>query len=197
MTINKKIAASALTIGAAGAMLVGATFALFSDTANVGGVTLTTGNADLKINGQDSLNAPALLAGPAYPGWVDGQQFTLSNTSTSPIGLNVTARLTSATGNWAELNNVVEVAVIEYTDSTQRDAALTANDPGSGTTVANTGWQALAIWNASPIAIGATLSQGENNGNFVIWGRIPSSAGNEIQNKTVAVDFELVGTQAP
>src|SRR3989304_409587 len=51
--INTKVLLSGATILAAAALVIGATFAFFSDTETSTGNTFTAGALDLKINGQD------------------------------------------------------------------------------------------------------------------------------------------------
>jgi len=180
-----------LTIG----VVSGTAYALFSDTATVSGVTLTTGSADLKINDADSLPAVALSTSNTYPGWIDGQPFKLTNASTSPIALDVTSRITSKTGSWTTLSPVVEVAIVEYSDAGQAAGAVAAKNPAAGTWTASTGWKSLADWYAvTPTVIGTTIDQSTDH-YFVMWGRIPTTAGNEISGLTVSTNWVLTGTQ--
>lgn len=58
MTINKRIVSSSLTIGAAGALLIGATFAFFSDSGTSSGNIFSTGTLDLQLkNGVSTSSA--------------------------------------------------------------------------------------------------------------------------------------------
>ncbi|MCL5784255.1 MAG: hypothetical protein M1142_02790 [Patescibacteria group bacterium] len=180
------------------AVVSGTAYAVFSDQVQVSGVTLSTGNADLQIwdgdGWQESLSS-ALFTGNTYPGWQQGQYFALQNNSASNIGLDVTARLTSApSGNWGLLSPIVQVAVVQYDSQAAALAAVAANNPGLGGVDASTGWQTLAAWNASPIAISTNLLKGAQ-GDFVIWGKIPSDAGNSIANQSLTTDWVLIGTQ--
>lgn len=192
-----KILLSVLAIVLTVGIVSGTAYALFSDTVTVSGVTLATGNADLKINGDnDTLGPLALSTSKTYPGWMDGQYFTLDNKSGADIGLAVTARITSASDDWGVLNSIVQVAVIEYAGPGSANNDLADKIPGNaGTILANTGWKTLADWhNVTPTSIGTTIPKGGTH-HFVLWGMIPTSAGNAIAGKTVGTNWLLTGTQ--
>lgn len=186
------ILAIVLTVGAAS----GTAYALFSNTVTVSGVTLATGNADLKINGtNDSLLAVALSTSNTYPGWQDGQYFTLDNKSTSDIGLAVTAKISGHSGSWDALKDVVQVAVIEYGGSSGAMSDLSDKVPGNaGTILANTGWKSLTDWEAAAVSIGTTIPK-DGTHHFVMWARVLATADNGIAGKTVSTNWLLTGTQ--
>lgn len=174
----------------------GTAYALFSDSATVQGVNITTGNADIRINDLNSLPSVALFAGNLYPGWIGGQPFKLSNASTSPIGLNTDAKMTSYSGNWGVLNSQIEVALIQYVNEGEANWAASVNDPAGGTIVANTGWQSLSNWNSTGYSFGSTIPQGEDR-YYVMWGRVSATADNAIAGKTLNTNWVINGTQAP
>jgi hypothetical protein len=191
----KKIIFGVLGIVLAVTLVSGSAYALFSDTVPVSGLSLSTGSADLKINGNLDAISNALSVTNAYPGWIDGVAFSLTNSSTTPIQLDTAARLTAATGSWGELSPVVMVAVVEYASSTDANNAMSAKNPVLANVTANTGWLSLADWNSStPTSFGTTLP---NSGihYYVLWSMIPSSADNSIAGKAVSVDYLITGTQ--
>lgn len=191
----KKIITSMLAIALTLGIASGTAYALFSDTATVSSVNLSTGTADLKINDADSLPATALSTANTFPGWIDGQPFKLTNASTSPISLDVTARLTSADAGWGTFKSVVEVAVVEYSDAGQAANAVSAKDPSAGSYTASTGWLTLEQWNdVTPKSIGTSIAQSGDH-YLVMWGRIPTTAGNEIAGKSISTNWLLTGTQ--
>jgi hypothetical protein len=155
-------------------------------------LSLSTGTADLKINGEDSL-ANALTVTNAYPGWQDAAYFELTNNSSTPIQLDTTAKLVSATGHWGELKDVVSVAVVEYANSTDATNAKSAGNPGLGAT-ANTGWKTLSDWNSADTSFGNTLANPGTH-SYLIWATVPSSADNSVSGKAVSVDYVITGTQ--
>lgn len=116
MTINKRILTSALTIGTAGALLVGATFAFFSDSVTSNGNTFSTGILELKImdNNEgfsDAVTASTVASNMTPGGAVTESFICFKNTGDYPIEeilLNM-----SASGNIAALAPYVKVTKIE------------------------------------------------------------------------------------
>lgn len=189
----KKILLSMFAVVFAVAAVGSTAYALFSDTVAVEGLTLATGSADLKVNGANNLPAPTLSVTNVYPGWQNGVVFNMSNVSTAPIALDVVAQVTDHSGNWGLLSPVVQVAVVGYASEGDALAAVANQNPGLAA-VTNTGWQTLATWDASAQALTSALAQGSTK-YFVLWGTVPSSATNDVANKTVTVDFTVTGTQ--
>src|SRR3989338_1669291 len=59
MIINTRIALSLASIATAGALIAGATFALFTDTETSSGNTFTAGGLDLLVDNECHYNEPA------------------------------------------------------------------------------------------------------------------------------------------
>lgn len=79
IAINSRILLSAASIAAAAALIIGATFAFFSDTETSSGNTFTAGTLDLQVNGVD--NPGTLVTLTAKPSEsVDPVKVTLTNT---------------------------------------------------------------------------------------------------------------------
>jgi hypothetical protein len=178
------ILAIALTVGA----VSGTAYALFSSTVQVQGITMTSGNADLKVydgplaNAHDITNGWAgLTLSGLYPGFMDYGSFTFKNTSNSNIKLELTAQLTAATGDWGALKDNIYVAI------------------GTGTK-ANptylTDWISLNDWNTAPHSLGVpALTQAEPE-TYNMYVYIPANVGNDIANKSLPnITFQIVGTQ--
>ncbi len=119
------ILAIALTVGTVSA----SAYALFSDTVNVSGITMTTGNANLGVYDHDnartegskyiSVSDPAIGAffsqklAAIYPGFDDVTQLWFRNESSSAIDLDLKMNLINPAGNWTELSNEVLVGISE------------------------------------------------------------------------------------
>ncbi len=176
------------------ALVSTAAYALYSDDVSVSGLTLSTGSADLQINGQQSISN-ALNVSNVFPGWTQGVAFELENESSGDISLDTAARLVSATGDWATLGPVVEVAVVEYDTAQHAADAVAANDPGLAGVVNSTGWLTLATWNGgTPTAFGTTIDTTTPH-QYALWGRLPTSADNTTSGKSVTVNYVITGTQ--
>lgn len=179
-----------LTIAMTVGLVSGAAYALFSDTATISGVTMATGNADLKISGDtettgydDNFVFPAGFntnISAIFPGFEDYANLWLKNDSDSHIKLDVTARLTSAGGDWGTLKDVLQIKVI----ADSKDGA-------------STGWKTLAEWNADGGVYfpGDDIDQGAFR-KYYVYFRVPSTATNTIADKALSnVTFVLTATQ--
>ncbi len=161
--------------------------ALFSSTATVSGVTFSTGNANLQVwNGSawdDDYSPSNFLFTSMYPGFNNFKSFSLRNSSTSNIKLTLNAKLAngatqSPAGAWDILKDVVE--------------ARFTNADG---TVPLTSWRTINYWNSTGANFDTGINPGENRW-YRIQVRIPSSAGNEISNASLAdMKFDFTGTQ--
>jgi predicted ribosomally synthesized peptide with SipW-like signal peptide len=193
MTINRKIVTSALSIGTAGALLVGATFALFTDQAQSTGNSFTSGNADLQIGldtgdentvvFQNSVDAPDYSN--IAPGFTGNTDFWLKNNSSSAISLDVVADLANPSGESTEL---ADNLLISWNCDTDDDGSLSNNTPTSEFSMN----QWLAGGNASL----GTIAQG--NAIFCrMIARVPSTATNDIAGDSVSFDVLYDATQSP
>lgn len=185
------ILAIALTVGTVSA----SAYALFSDTATVGGMTFTSGNADVQValdklggatyetgfansvNFWGALNSK--LFGNMYPGFQEWGYFRIKNNSASNITLNLTGQLRNGvTGNWDALKDKIQIRITK--------------EDGSDLT----GWVTLSDWNSTPRSLGS-LPKSETPSTYRIYVQIPrDGVGNEIAGKTLSdVNFDIVGTQ--
>ena len=194
----KKILLSVLAITLTVGLVSGAAYAVFSDTAEVNGIAISTGNADLRINGANNLSN-ALDVDNVYPGWMDGEKFYLTNNSSSNIGLEVTAKIREKSQDWNILKDEIKVRVLEYVNESHANNDLNDGKPGENISTPptkDTGWKTLEEWKASEKEItGSPISQNDTR-YYVVWGYVNSSAGNNIAQKNVRVNYDLVGTQA-
>jgi hypothetical protein len=190
----------------------GASYAFFFDRTQVKGMSISTGNADLKIGDKENSDCEGLEDGfcdaitytelpldNVYPGFMVGDKFRLKNVSQSDIDLMVQATLQSYSGNWNKLKDKIYGAVIEYEleDDAQED--IQDNIPGNieGNLVTNTGWQTMDWWSTNnPEIITEPLTSEEEGGrHLVLWIKVDENAGNEIKGLGVDLDLEFTGTQ--
>lgn len=194
-----------LVLGAA----AGASYALFFDRTQVKGMSISTGNADLKIGNKDGSTCVGVEGdfcdeityeeyplNDLYPGFMIGDKFRLINVSDSDIDLMVVATLRTHDGDWNDLKTKIEGAVIEYGGESGAVADAADTIPGNaGTVVTNTGWQTMQWWaNNSPEIVSTAIEKDEQR-HFVLWLRVDENAGNEIAGKSVDLDLEFTGTQ--
>lgn len=119
----KKILFSILAIALTVGLVSGTAYALFTDTVNVAGVTMTTGNADLEaydregqtyrsVTGEDIRTYFNSKLTNLYPNFKDYTELWVKNNSLSKIALNPTLQITTTGGYWNELSNQIFMAVI-------------------------------------------------------------------------------------
>ncbi|MBI4037482.1 hypothetical protein HY382_00350 [Candidatus Curtissbacteria bacterium] len=117
ITLNSRILLAAASILAAAALVVGATFAFFSDTEISTGNTFTAGTLEVDITDQ---NADTLFESEAIVGnWAPGDQsfvnFDVKNVGTLPVNLRG-----FAAGSWGtnelDSQNMVRVVQVERWD---------------------------------------------------------------------------------
>jgi hypothetical protein len=129
----KKVFSSFLLIALVIASVSLSAYALFSSTANVSGLTFSTGSADLQISTDgsswsNSVSLPSLYENMA-PGFTSSQSIYLKNVSLSNINLDVFTRLvdSSPTANeaaWDIIGHKIIVSFQKLVDSTWTDIAL-------------------------------------------------------------------------
>ena len=119
MTINRKIVTSALSIATAGALLVGATFAFFSDPSSSDNNIFSSGNFDLQVADNNELFGESVTGSFVSPAnWAPGEKFVdficFKNNGTTDIQ-QVLFNLTSpnASSGGVTLDDWVYVETIE------------------------------------------------------------------------------------
>lgn len=193
----KKIYLSILSIVATIGIVSGAAYALFTDTVTVSGLTVSTGNADLQINVEnsnaytnykDSIDLATYGLNNLFPGAKGDELFYLRNISNGAFYLRPSVRLTAAGGDWNALKDIIEINITDTDDSNY-----------------SWGWRTLAWWNSEDRTISNTPGiapesnptvDPENSHRYKVEVRIPSSADNTISGKTLSnVTFVITGTQ--
>lgn len=186
----KRIWLSILAIIVTMGIAAGVTYAVFTNAATSGPNTFATGNADLKLRHRESQSWAGFYGGAdwdnLYPGWSDSHNVYLKNDSSSPITLRVFPKVTKATGDGIMLDRVYLQFLY-----------------GNGTPVLNSsgnpcGNVPLRWWldNPDTFDIG-DLTQGQPRGPWVAQFSIPTTAGNEIKEKTLNFDLIFNGIQQP
>jgi hypothetical protein len=219
--IFMKLLRSIVTVFALVTLTVAGTLAVLTDSADVSGVTISAGNADLKIAGFFNLNGPtangfqdsldfggASFLPSVYPGFgvtpslvpTQALDLYLKNDSLADISLSPSMRLTTLPTGWG---NNLSFAV-----------QMLVQDKDSGST---TGWKSLVEWQSGAVDLpGADLAKSTGPTDyrtFYVYTRVPyqygadqagyvggpaagSDVGNEIQNQQlVNGGFTLTATQ--
>lgn len=160
-------------------------YALFSAQATVSGITLNTGTASLLVGagtGTPTSSSVVLnVSDTLIPGESPiAQPFTLRNSS-DDVDFTLTAKLTSAGGDWGTLSNLIEAGVY-----------VQGNDPSTAV------WNTLANWNASDVALpGGTLANEQQRTFFVMY-RLSNSATESVAGQSLTnITFVFTGTQTP
>lgn len=187
----KKIIMSVLAIALAVGVVSSAAYALFTDTVNVAGITMTSGNANLVIMDKDTntfvsessySGALSSKLQNLYPGKVDYATMTFTNSSNSNIGLNLTAQLTNS--NWTSLGEQVQMTIVDNSFNSLN--------------VPNSGWHTLNEWRANPIAFGATLTHSTSVDYkvFIKFVDGTSAVNNAVAGNSLGGNLTFTGTQA-
>ncbi len=134
MILNSRIAISLASIAAAGALVVGGTFAFFSDTATSNNNSFTTGTLNLEIRDDDDGFSNAVTASTVASNMIPGGASTESyvcfrNTGNYDIQEIILAM--SASGNIADLAPYVNTTKVELKAVTTSDCSNFA-DGGFG-----------------------------------------------------------------
>ncbi len=208
----KKILLSVLAITLTVGLVSGAAYAVFTDTAEVNGIAITAGNADLKVkhdngNYYDNVNLSMDFSN-IYPSWRGGRRLTVKNDSLSNIGLDVAAKMTDFTEkpdngiyDWDVLRHRIQMAIVEYSSGTQAQYAINDNDPsnsGHGGYLESTDWQTLNTWrHGTPMEITDDAISQNGYGHFVVWVQVDENVDNVIAEAALTnIELELTGTQA-
>lgn len=171
-----KIIAGFLGLVMITAVVGGTAYAVFTSSVNVNNVAISAGNADLEfspddINWSQNYTYAVWEAQNVYPGYSNCSTFYVKNVSTSPITLDLTAQLTSATGNWGVFSDLLDIWFTSSEHATP------------------------AVWNSAPQSLGVNLAQEEST-SMELCMTVPTSADNAIAGQTLSTNWEIVGTQA-
>ncbi len=183
----KKVFSSFLLIALIIASVSLSAYALFTSTANIGGLTFSTGNANLQIssNGStwsSSISLPSLYKNMAPNFTSDAQNIYLKNVSLSNIGLSIFTQLvdSSPIANqtaWGAIGGKINLSFQKLVDSTWTNIAS-----GTLSQWKNTGFalDSLAIGSTQNYRMLVSLSGVEN-----------ADAGQVLSN----LSFNFTGTQ--
>ena len=162
-------------------MLIGSTFAWFTDSASSTGNVITTGTLDVKLTQKDANGNYTEVNGPVFdnvlwePNATYVEYFRIENAGTLALKLGVALNVTDVTKN---LNEVLEYAVVE------------------GTTVS--GWTsgtAVAVGNNVTTIDGLTLAPRATY-DFALAVHMDHNAGNTYQDASITFDVNVAATQA-
>ena len=184
---KKSLFASALTLVACLALLMGATFAWFTDSVNNTGNMIQAGTLDIELNDGDetTLFSSDDLWEPGY-----SQKTTASVRNGGSLWLKYTMSFDNVqiTGG-ADITQVLDVYAVEG-DSASAGDLTTDNYLGTMAELMAAGSF------AAKDAVLAPEDSGENAGNmFTLVIKMQESAGNEYQGAGVSFDVTILATQ--
>lgn len=184
MTINKRIVTSGLTVAAAAALLVGATFAFFTATDTSTGNTFQTGTMNLSITDQ---NANTDFQSEALgTNWQPGEErivnFDVKNTGSLPMNIRG-----FATGTWGDAGldteNRVSVEKVERWNGASWEELGTGPHTGYFYYSPTGGNTALFIVN------------GGDRAQLQLTVKLDEDAGNNFQGKTFTATLQAEAKQ--
>lgn len=197
----KKILLSLITILAVAGIVVGATQAQFDDSANMTGITFSTGNADLQMTQMimhnwypgDATAAELGVTFPTnlYPGFENtwnnrAGTIYLGNFSKSAIGLNVHAKINNYSETIAGLRDVLYLKM-----------AWSGDDTG-------TGWHTLSWWTTNSAPLFAGVLPNDHSGGYGGYAKfvafemkMDSAADDGFMNGDIGFNIHFDAIQAP
>lgn len=179
--LRRSLWASALAILLCIAMLLGTTFAWFTDTVSSTGNTIQAGTLSIQLNGADTAATLFSSANDLWePGYSQKAAFTVKNTGN--LWLKYSLQVVNVQDNDG-LAKVLDV-YLQNSSATSLEGADflgTVADLASGLGTASTKDQ--------PLAPGASSDE------KVLVIKMKESAGNEYQNKKVTFDINILATQ--
>lgn len=168
-----------LAVGATG------TWAYWTDSATVSGVTISTGTLDLKVNGADSVTGYTQMnVTGMVPGNTTAGTLTVSNAGT--VGFTYTAASTVTSGSSALATALTTQVRVGGTVS------------GAGTSATCTGGTLLGdagTLNGNVITTARALAAGGSE-TLCLQATLPTNAANTLQGQTVSVQLTFTATQA-
>ncbi len=163
------------------------TGAYWTDDAPVTGISLSTGNLDLQLNGQDSLTGyTALNITGMVPGNSVAAVLTVNNTGNIPFTYTATSSATDTDGK-----NLRGALVVKVTGA----ASVTGSSPAAacgGAALAGTGSSLTADLVATPRTLVAGASE-----TLCIEVTLPSGAGNGTQSASTDATLQFNAAQIP
>lgn len=195
---KRALIASILALCMCFTMLIGTTFAWFTDSVSSSGNKIQTGNLDVSMGWVDAKEDPdtatykdasegAIFKNELWePGYVEARHIKIANEGTLALKYKL---LVVANGDVSDLSDVIDVYYYDPAQklATDRSDLLDAKKIGNLTDV---------LANFETTAAGK-LEAGEDH-TVTIALKMQESAGNEYQNKSIGSDFSivLVATQA-
>lgn len=165
---------AAVALGAVVSLGVGSTFAFWSDTATVDGVTISSGNLDLKVNGEDSLTFNDLDLSNMVPGNSTAGILTVSNEGTVAFTYYADATASGALGD-ALVAKITEDSSV--TGSSPDETCAGAAVDGSGTSFSDN-----LLSQSAPL----TLQPGDSQ-TFCIQASLPTDASTSLQGDSTDI----------
>jgi len=163
-----------LALGAVLSVAVGSTFAYWSDSAVVSGVTITSGSLDLKVDDQDSLTYTDLNLSGMVPGNSTAGILRVSNDGSVPFTYYADATASGALGS-ALVAKITEDTGVTGTSPTETCAGTAVADSG-------TSFSDNLLSQSNPL----TLDPGDSQ-TFCIQASLPTDASTTLQGATTNI----------
>ena len=184
-----------------GAGLGTAAYALFKDEAQVKGVSISTGDANLQIamgsGWEDEHNFNNDLFQNMYPGFSTGHSFKLKNVSQSDISLNINSQISQKSGNWGSLKNLLLMALIEYDSEANAQLDLADQTAGNDAGVLkSSGWKSLDSWYTNSFSISSSNLNPDQIGYYNLWLKLTDEADDSVNQLGVNMVLQITGEQA-
>ena len=189
-TQKRALVSSLVVIALCFTMLIGTTFAWFTDSASSTGNTITTGTLDIVFSQYDAgasdyveitdSTAPIFGADVLWePNATYVKYFRVENAGSLALKFNVALLVTNASAN---LNEVLAYNLVEGATPTNAVTAWTEGTP-------------VALGNNATDATNIVLESGETY-DFAIAVHMDKDAGNSYQNASILFNINVAATQA-
>lgn len=173
---NKQILMVAAFMTLIALSTAGAVYAWFTAQSKVQGIDISTTNSGLLINGVNEWSAGMVFENLA-PGWSSEPiNFTVKSLASGTNKFELKARLLFAGMDFKPLDEVMTMAIVMIGDTAEPD------------------FQTLKWWGDTGKVLGEKMV-GDEERQYQLLFKLPSTAGNEIQNKMVSLSVLLTGTQ--
>lgn len=196
-TTKRALLASALALFVSVSMLIGSTFAWFTDTATVSGNIIKSGKLDVELEwadgseGLDTANWKDASQGAIFdyskwePGYIQARHLKISNVGN--LALKYQMQIL-ANGVVSELADVIDVYFFNEAVQTTRASWTNANKIGTLAEVLNIGTTSSLT---KTIQGNLYAEEGRNVKTITIAFKMQESAGNEYQNLSIGSDFTV------
>lgn len=184
------IPVSIALVGALGLLGGLGTQAFWNDSAQVSGVTVTSGALDLRVGGQDSYTWTALSLSSMAPGESTAESLTVTNAGSTPFTVSIASTVSAST---EAMRTAVLATVRSGGAASTTSASYPRTEACAGTVTY--GPAALPTTSTSVLGPSATIQPGGSL-TFCVLLALDSAAGNATMSQTYAPSFVVTATQS-